>query len=383
MGTPVRLDPRVARMVAGLEGRRRASLVFEPAEGDAYEAADRVSAALKAIFEGYRWTPVISAPLAFPGIVPLGTRVFMDFDFVDEEDALERAAFSLANALTREGWSGHVVPGLPVPPSRRIPLDRVNALAAGIALPYLPVAAPEEVPRRSSRRWRVSQEMTDRALEFAFAWVSPTAALYFADVGGHAVEMSRSEVDRAIRHQLSGFPQAAAMFQFTDTGFRRVSFDSVGHVSFVVGGCDEDWAEPLESLTDLLRSWADTARYGLVRRCLAPMNGWAATYNLYPLPAVYPHYYRDAPALEDAWVADPQGVQLLTDAHRPGTTLDSSWTVETVTTGKYLVKARDLGQWFDLGRPLDSTMANARSQFSGILLTDDLAIRSMEIPLHP
>jgi hypothetical protein len=379
--TPVRLDPRVARMVAGLEGRRRTSLVFEPAEGDAYDAADQVSAVLKGIFEGYRWTPAISAPLAFPSIVPLGSKVFMDFDFVDEEEALEQAALSLANALTREGWSGRVFPGRPVPPSRRIPLDRVNALAAGIALPYLP-PAPEEVPRRASRRWRVSEELTDQVLEFAFEWVSPTGASYFADVGGHALEMSRKEVDKAIRHHLSGFPPAA-LFQLTDIGFRRVSFDSVGHVSFVVGGCDEDWAEPLESLTDLLRSWADTARYGLVRRCVAPMAGWLATYNMYPSPAVYPHYYGDAPALEAAWVADPQGVQLFTDAHLQGINLDSSWTVEPVTTGKHLVKARDLGQWFDLGRPIDSTLAEARSQFSSILLTDDIALSAWETPRPP
>jgi hypothetical protein len=182
-------------MVARLEGRRRTSLVFEPAEGDAHEAADTVSVILKGILEDYRWTPAISAPLAFPSIVPLGTKVFMDFDFVDEEDALERAALSLANTLTREGWTGQVLPGRPVPPSRRIPLDRVNAVA---------------------------------------------------------------------------------------------------------------------------------------------------------------------PEVEAAWVADPHGVQLLTDAHLHGISLGSSWTVEPVTTGKYLVKARALGQWFDLGRPLDSTLAQAR-----------------------
>jgi hypothetical protein len=82
----------------------------------------------------------------------------------------------------------------------------------------------------------------------------------------------------------------------------------------------------------------------------------------------------DAPALEDDWVPDPFGVQVLSPAHLSRVRLDASWNIQTMADGKKLVSARQLQAWFDVGRPLESTLASAREQFRPILLTTELAV---------
>jgi hypothetical protein len=81
-----------------------------------------------------------------------------------------------------------------------------------------------------------------------------------------------------------------------------------------------------------------------------------------------------APALEDEWVPDPHGVQLVTARHLERLNLDASWIVEPLLQDKYLVQAQELCAWFDLGRPLESTLVKARQEFSNILLTTNIAV---------
>lgn len=47
------------------------------------------------------------------------------------------------------------------------------------------------------------------------------------------------------------------------------------------------------------------------------------------------------------YVAEPCGIQLLTDAHlEKSTDLTSNWKTERIAPGRWLVQARDLDPWF-------------------------------------
>jgi hypothetical protein len=372
----VGLDPRVERMTDLLGTGASASLVLEPVNWDAYEAADQVRSTLAEIYQGRGWTPLVSAPIAFPAVTTLGGRVHVDYDFVDQPKELEHTALTLANALGRQGRTGWLAPGQPVAPSHSVPLRAVNAISAGLALPYQVREVPGEPWRRTSRRWLVAEELTDQVVDLAFEWTAIGADRpIYVEVGRHAAQLSRSDAERAVRHELGNLPKCA-VFRFTDTGFRRVVFSGLGHVGFEIGGCDEDWAQALETLTTLLRQWAPVARYAMIRRSVAPRFGWPPTFLGTPLPAVYPNYYLDAPALTNDSVPDPYGVQLLTSRHLRCLDLDDSWLVQPVTDDKYLVTAGEARDWFDLGRPVDETLQRARQHFAAALITDQTAINA-------
>jgi hypothetical protein len=354
----------------------KASIVFEPVGGDALDTAAEVERVLRELYAQHGWSPLISAPIAFPEILCLAGNVFLDFDFVDEPGKFESLALSLANQLSRAGWSGQLVPGRPVSPSRAVPLDKVNGMSVGLALSYALIGNPHDNWRRESRRWHTSDVLTDRVVAAALEWTTPTfSETYYVQVGRHTAPASPAEAERTIRYQLSAFPHMS-IFAFTESGFRRVILNGLGHVVFEVGGCNEEWRDTLTSLTDLLRAWADVTRYGLIRRTIAPGFAWPPSDNIMPSPEVYPNYYLDAPALEDEWVPDPHGVQIVTTRHLERLSLGASWIVEPLLQDKYLVHAEPLDSWFDLGRPLESTLAQARQEFNNVLLTTDIATAS-------
>jgi hypothetical protein len=326
------------------------------------------------LFEEHGWSDLISAPIAFPEVVSLAGNVFLDFDFVDQPDELEIVLLSMANQLTSDGWSGWVGPGQPVAASRAIPLDKVNGLSAGLALAYTLTRSPGDDWRRESRRWHTSDALTDRVVAAALDWTTPlSSGSYYVQISRHTAPLSRTEAERTIRRELAKFPHTS-VFAFTKSGFRRVIFNGLGHIVFEVGGCNEEWRDTLITLTDLLGKWADVTRYGLIRRTIASGFAWPPSDNVLPSPEVYPNYYLDAPALEDEWVPDPHGVQLVTARHLERLNLDASWIVEPLLQDKYLVQAQELCAWFDLGRPLESTLVKARQEFSNILLTTNIAV---------
>jgi hypothetical protein len=328
MTVRVRIDPRIRLMARRGFEEAKASIIFEPVGGDSRDAAAEVESVLRELYAQHGWSPLISAPMAFPEIVSLAGKVFLDFDFVDQPDELESLALSMANQLTRAGWSGQVVPDQPVGPSRAVPLDKVNGLSVGLALSYSISGNSHEDWRRESRCWHTSDVLTDRVVTAALEWTTPTCSnSYYVQVGRHTAPASAGEAERTIRHELSTFPHTS-IFALTESGFRRVIWNGLGHIVFEVGGCNEEWRDTLTSLTDLLRGWADVSRYGLIRRTIAPGFAWPPSDNVVPSPEVYPNYYLDAPALEDEWVPDPHGVQLVTTRHLERLTLCASWVVE-------------------------------------------------------
>lgn len=76
--------------------------------------------------------------------------------------------------------------------------------------------------------------------------------------------------------------------------------------------------------------------------------------------------------LNAQYIPDAHGLPLLTDAHLGHANDLSDWIIEPLGEAKHLVQAKDLEPWYATIDPDPATLAKARADFGGILLTPEI-----------
>ena len=91
-----------------------------------------------------------------------------------------------------------------------------------------------------------------------------------------------------------------------------------------------------------------------------------------PLPYVNEYQIRYNRHLDAQYIADAHGLQLLTDAHLAQANDLSDWIIEPLGGGKHFVRAKDLEPCYANIDPDPATLAKARADFGGMLLTPEI-----------
>jgi hypothetical protein len=91
------------------------------------------------------------------------------------------------------------------------------------------------------------------------------------------------------------------------------------------------------------------------------------------LPYVQEYHVRYNRHLNGQYIPDAHGLQVLTDAHLARVDDLSGWIIEPLGAGKHLVQAKDLEPWYATIDPDPDTLAKARTDFGGMLLTPRLS----------
>ena len=379
----VTVDPQVPRLAKAVHGIPSIVFEFRPA-GSTDGAPMAVRAALDAVFTELKWTDRLHhpAPVAFPGVELLPGGCLLVFDYVDDETIFHMFLALLANELAQDGWSGALLP----PPGARLPLDMPHeeetCLTGGLAYNVDMAsinALPREVPRSG---WYVSAELTNRVLDTIMDWLSTIdRATWYCEVGSGEVQVTAGEARDMARRSLPDNPRIA-LTATTPEQFRRVQLGSVGHVTFEIGNVRDDWNTDLATLVEMLRSGAADARYGFVRRCVAPQYSWRSSlFGVRPFPVVSENYYLRSPGVESSYMPDAYGIQLLHPAHMKRTGDLAGWHVEELASGHCLVSALDPVAWFEGGAPNDETLTAARRDFGEAIMDDELVERHAYLDL--
>lgn len=368
------VDPQVPRLVDSIHGIPSIAFEFRPADSTEGVAV-AVRSALDAAFTKLDWTDWLHhpAPVAFPGVELLPDGCLLVFDYVEDEHMFYMFLTFLVNELEQAGWSGAFLP----PPGVRLAIDMpfkneaclTGGLAFDVDLNTIN-ALPREVARSG---WYVSAELTNRVLDRVMDWLSAiNGATWYYSTGSRTVSIQPGQARDLAVSSLPDNPRIA-LTATTPEQFRRVQFGSVGHVTFEIGNVSDCWGTDLATLVEVLRSGAGHARYGFVRRCVAPQYGWTASIGqIRPFPVVSQNYYLRAPGVESSYVPDTYGVQLLHPSHMKHTGDLTRWHVEELASGHCLVSALDPPAWFEGGSPNCETLAAARRDFGKALMDKEL-----------
>jgi hypothetical protein len=365
------VDPQVPRLVDSIHGIPSIAFEFRPA-ASTDGALVAVRNALDAVFTKLDWLDD-PAPVAFPGVELLPEGCLLVFDYVDDEHMFYMFVVFLVNELEQAGWSGALLP----PPGVRLAIDMPHkeeaCLTAGLAF-EVDLETINALPRVVARSgWYVSAELTNRVLDNVMDWLSVIdGATWYYTTSGHNVSIQPGQARDLVVRSLPDNPRIA-LTATTPEQFRRVQFASVGHVTFEIGNVGDDWNTDLATLVEVLRGGAVHARYGFVRRCVAPQPSWRSSlFGIRPFPVVSENYYLRSPGVESSYVPDAYGVQLLHRLHMEHTGDLGRWHIEELASGHCLVTALDSAAWFEGGAPNDETLAAARRDFGKALMDDEL-----------
>jgi hypothetical protein len=271
------------------------------------------------------------------------------------------------DALQHHGLPGHLGGGIQAQES--------SILAAGqqpTPTLFARFALPPTVAVLDKARWEVGETQTYQAVRTALDWarsqpgeVILTQNLFSVQVedgidlqthlervlravGNADVDVADEAAQRA-RHAVLG-PWAVALFQ-------------------AIGG---SWRDTVEELRDLATRLPPPLDLAFVRIAQRGIGGIHALDTVQPLPGIREHHVRYNQHLLDRYLPDAHGLQIVGDAHLNAAHDLSEWTVTDLGQGRHLVAARDLEPWYSAGLPDPDTLARARADWAGAILTEDV-----------
>jgi hypothetical protein len=224
-------------------------------------------------------------------------------------------------------------------------------------------------------QWEVGDEQTGKAVSTTLNWAlsDPGEVILTQDLfsvrvedldlqppleralraaGNAGVEVVDSRAQRA-RHAVLG-PNAAVLYQ-------------------VIG---ESWQATIEELHDLALKMPGPLDYAFVRIAQRGSFGINALDSVQPLPGLREMHVRYAPHVLDRFLPDAHGIQIVTDAHLQGAHNLSEWRITELGRGNHLVEAPDREPWYSTTMPDKDTLARARADWAGSLLTQELSYAS-------
>lgn len=351
-----------------------------------------VTAAGDDLFLRRGWTDRDEAPIGFPSVSPLPVGASLWFDWVDDTDALGSFVDDLAEALTTAGLDGQLTPVRATGSKKAVPPQEYEpCLTAGIAMRL----DADAVNARDGARggWYVDPATSDRIIAFALDWLQADrgSTLYF-DNGTARRQATREELNELLsagnfRNGHRGFYKVISL---AGTRLRRIDVDAFGHVLFEIRHTPRSWHTDLDTLTDVLTACAPDTRYGFIRRAKTPSHGYDhAVCTWVPRPAVENTFQLTAPVIDGLYVPDAYGIQLLNAEQMARVGNLDGWDTQKIGD-MTLVSTRNPGAWFDKDgdatpepdvyavttfeheAPSPATLAAARAQFAGALMTEQL-----------
>jgi hypothetical protein len=137
----------------------------------------------------------------------------------------------------------------------------------------------------------------------------------------------------------------------------------------VIGG---DWRHQVALLTDALVALPGDTQQGYIRIAKRNLKSHDQIHTVQPLPGIRGSDVRFNKHLLDRYLPDAHGVQVVRTAHLRHAHDLSGWRITDLGDDRHLVQAADLEPWYADGLPDPDTLARARADFAGALLTKEL-----------
>jgi hypothetical protein len=229
----------------------------------------------------------------------------------------------------------------------------------------------------SGEAWQVDRGALSAVLEYAVDWCLPavaTGTCHLAyDVGWF--EIDREAVASLVRPDLLGPESMFGVGWEHGESFRLVYLRQGGHLSVIVGTRSRgfEWRDAVNGMHEVLRAAAPWAVYGFVKRGSSPKHAvagrslrrdWPDIPHVAVLPA------ERARHLEDRYVPDAFGLQLLGPGHADRLPEGGPWTITPMAGGVTVVEHHDRAAWYDDALPDPMALDRARHDLGPLLMRD-------------
>lgn len=224
------------------------------------------------------------------------------------------------------------------------------------------------------RAWHVPAALTARIADAATAWGRFDGADVYLLRNIHQTRTKNPDVGPAMADAAAKFAMAQVTYLRSEP--RRLASASLGPLGRACYGVLDDtvtWKTRLDKVTRAMVAFPADTDLAFVQYSNHLALDWSELAAGRPrLPYVEEHHIRYNRHLTGRYIPDAHGIQLLTDAHLAHAKDLSDWIIEPVATGKYLVQAKDLEPWYAMIDPDPETLARARADFGGMLLTPEI-----------
>ncbi|WP_426297748.1 hypothetical protein [Arthrobacter sp. R-11] len=230
----------------------------------------------------------------------------------------------------------------------------------------------EEQERRMS--WAVPAELTARVTHMGSDWGRFEGADVYLQRSIHQTLTRNPDVGQALASGAARFGQAGVTYLRTEPRRKvSMSLSTQGRVCYSIMDDTMLWQDRLARLAEPLLAFPVDTDLAFVQHSKADTTTWDDLSNGRPaLPYVRESQIRYNRHLSAQYIPDAHGVQLLTDAHLAHANDLSEWIIEPLGGGRHLVQAKDMEPWYAQIDPDPQTLAQARADFGGMLLTPEI-----------
>jgi hypothetical protein len=224
------------------------------------------------------------------------------------------------------------------------------------------------------RAWHVPAALTAKVADAATAWGRFNGADVYLLRNIHQTRSKNPDVGPALAGAAAKF--SLARVTYLQAQPRRLIWASLGTLGRACYGVMDDtvsWQDRLAQLTRAMVAFPEDTDLAFIQHNNALTLDWSElAAGRPPLPYVKEYQIRYNRHLNAQYIPDANGLQLLTDAHLAHANDLSDWIIEPLGGGKHLVQAKHLEPWYATIDPDPDTLAKARADFGGMLLTPEV-----------
>ena len=225
-----------------------------------------------------------------------------------------------------------------------------------------------------SMRWSVPAELTAKIADATTVWGRFDGADVYLLRSIHQIRTRNPDVGRPLADAAAKFEQAGVTYLRSEPR-RKVSMSlgTQGRVCYAVTDDEVSWQDRLAQVTRAMVAFPADTDLAFVQYSHVYTTTWDDLSNGRPLlPYVKEYHIGYNRHLIAQYIPDAHGLQLLTDAHPAHANDLSDWMIEPLGVGKHLVQAKDLAPWYATIDPDPDTLAKARADFGGMILTPEI-----------
>jgi hypothetical protein len=305
-------------------------------------------------------------------VMPTLKGPMINLDWVGTEEQNHEWLDVFAEQMQSAGYSGTITaaPQANLPASVNGDYFNRTRLTA-----YLAYSLTTPVPPHSPPAWRVDSTTTEVITSHALRWGYFAGADVYVSEGVAQIHLEFPEVADALTTGVRRSSSARLICLVKKPAIRSriVTFAPDGQVCYQAGGDGRAWADDIDLVRNALLHMPEALDAGFVRRRSGFGGSWMDLHgDPFRLKYVDHHLVENNRHLWSRYLPDPNGVQVVTQAHLERAADLSSWEVRQLAGGRYLVQARDLRPWYEPEVPDPELIDAARVDFGDMILTREV-----------
>jgi hypothetical protein len=227
---------------------------------------------------------------------------------------------------------------------------------------------------RRNSHWHVPESATLRIAELAEQWGQlPDADILLRQNIFNVMLPEDVPVAPPLARAISETGMAGLDYLLTaDKHARHIALSAGGSGIFQVIGGPQDWRERIGQLREAITALPGDTDHAYIRPGHADSGSSSQVAQAQPLPGIEEPHVRANKHLQDRYLPDAHGIQVVRDAHLERAHNLSNWDITDLGHGRHLVEANDLKPWYADTLPDPDVVTQARADFAGALLTLDI-----------